>query len=111
MVLRLEKLLWCISCVPLFNEGSVYVSYREDKVTDIKRVILYILSAFFWDAGLRKLDLEACDDVDEAVLRSLVRLTNLRSLNLVDCRLLSQAGLAFITSRMRPRCKVYHGYW
>ncbi len=62
-------------------------------------------------AGLQKLDLEACDDLDDAKLRSLIRLPNLSRLNVIECPLLTEGGLTFVIGHMQHRCKVFHGYW
>jgi hypothetical protein len=62
-------------------------------------------------AGLRKLDLEDCDGLDDAKVPALTRLTRLRRLNVVECAQLSEAGLALLLARMPAACRVFHGCW
>lgn len=61
-------------------------------------------------SGLRKLDLEGSEDLTDASLDSVTRLTGLTHLNISDCALLTQTGINQITSRMSRHCGVFQGY-
>ncbi|EIE21888.1 RNI-like protein [Coccomyxa subellipsoidea C-169] len=60
--------------------------------------------------GLRKLDFEGCEDLADASVDGLTRLSSLTHLNVSDCPTLSQSGLSRLTGRMPRHCAVFHGY-
>ncbi len=76
---------------------------------------LYISMPQFSDVlmvwpGLRKLDFEGCEDLADASVDGLTRLSSLTHLNVSDCPTLSQSGLSRLTGRMPRHCAVFHGY-